>query len=390
MLPRFRLMFLLGVLVLSTVDLRGAIVPVQIPASTRPDFNGDGKDDLAVGVPGENTGAGGVHIIYATKGGLSELGDQFFTQASPDVPGGEEDYDLCGTAVASGDFNGDGFGDLAFGCPGEDTPDSAPTAGAVMVLYGSSTGLKGTGSQFWSQNSPGINGGSETLDQCGSSLASGDINRDGFADLVWGCPGEDVGSAENAGAINVLFGSAAGLTATGNRFISQDTAGLPDAAEGGDRCGTTVVLGDFNGDGFDDVAFGCPHEDIGLFLVDAGGVSVAFGIASGISSATGEFVDQNRGHQSADEGVEAFDLCGQGLGAADFNNDGRDDLAFGCPGEDFLPLLRTDVGGVTILLGSSTAGSSFGNGNRFIVSSATTKRCGAALATGFFNSDALA
>jgi len=380
---RVRLVIGLAFTLLTAVDLRGAIVPVAIPASTRPDFNGDGKDDLAVGVPGENTGAGGVHIIYGAKGGLTDLGDQFFTQNSPDIPGSEEDYDRCGTALTTGDFNGDRYADLAFGCPSEDTPASEQAAGAVIVLYGSSVGLKGVGSQFWSQNSPGISGGSETLDRCGSSLAGGDINRDGFADLVWGCPGEDVDGIEDAGAVNVLFGSAAGLTATGNRFLSKASPGLSDDPATGEACGTAVGVGDFNGDGFDDVAFGCPGNDSGFF-VDVGSVSVAFGMAGGISGAQGRSLRQKSNRA---EGIEAFDKCGQALGAADLDNDGDEELVMGCPGED-LGLFGLDAGGIEVMEGNSNVDLALFSSSTIL--SSGSQRCGAAIATGHFNSDAFA
>ena len=366
------------------VNVSAAAAQVAIPAMTRPDFNGDGKEDLAVGVPGENTLAGGVHIIYGSASGLTTAGNQLFTQNSPGIPGGEEDYDHCGASVTAGDFNGDGFADLAFGCPGEDAP-SASSSGAVMVIYGSSAGLTSAGSQFWSQNSPGINGGSETLDRCGTSLATGDINRDGFADLVWGCPGEDVGTAEDAGAINVLFGSAAGLTATGNRFLSQDTAGIPDAAEGGDDCGTTVATGDFNADGRADIAWGCPNEDHGL-LLDAGAVSVAYGAAGGISSTAGQFLHQNTG-RSIDEGLEAFDKCGQGLATGDFNDDTFVDLAIGCPGEDIAFPILNDAGGVHILFGS---GNTFQQGGLLRTFPGRGDQCGKAVTAGDINDDGFA
>jgi hypothetical protein len=370
----------LAVLAFDVAELR-AQVPVAIPATTRPDFNGDGREDLVVGVPGENIGAGAVQIFYGSLAGLGSF-DQFFSQSSPGVPGGEQDYDHCGTAVAAGDFNGDGFADLAFGCPGEDAP-SAASSGAVIVLYGSSIGLTSTGSQYWGQNSSGINGSSETNDRCGAALAAGDFNRDGFADLVWGCPGEKVNTAAGAGAVNVLFGTSLGLTATGNRFLSQDTENFADVAEGDDRCGSSVTSNDFNGDGFADIAWGCPGEDIGL-LLDAGAVSVAFGIAGGISGATSLFIDQNTSRAStASEGVEAFDECGRGLASGDFNNDGRGDLVIGCPGEDVFGVAN-DVGSLYILWGVRTNVLSFG---QVQIPASNRGRCGASLSTGRFNSD---
>jgi hypothetical protein len=370
---------------LMAVHVTAAFAQVAIPAMTRPDFNRDGKDDLAIGIPGENTGAGAVQIIYGGSNGLSELGDQFFSQNSPGVPGGEQNYDGCGTALAAGDFNGDGYADLAFGCPGENTSNTI-ASGAVIVLYGSRTGLTSSGSQYWSQADPAISGGAEGIDACGQSVATGDINRDGYAELIWGCPGEAIGTRANAGALNVLFGSAGGLTATGNRFLSQDSAGIPDTAEDGDRCGTTVASGDFNGDGFGDVAWGCPKEDIDL-LIDAGGVSVAFGYSGGVSGATGGFVNQRTGRGlDQSEGVEAFDLCGEGLASDDFNGDGRADLVFGCPGEDIFPL-TFDVGSIHVLYGWPDQIFTFGHVR---IPATSRGRCGAAITTGKFNNDQFA
>ena len=115
--------------------------------------------------------------------------------------------------TAKGDFNGDGFGDLAIGAPGENLG-----AGAVHVLYGSATGLTTTGSQFLSQGAGGIADAAEAGDEFGRSLAVGNFNSDGFNDLAIGAPGENRG----AGTVHVLYGSASGLTATGSQQWTQD------------------------------------------------------------------------------------------------------------------------------------------------------------------------
>ena len=90
------------------------------------------------------------------------------------------------------DFDGDGFADLAVGVPGEDVGTVAD-AGAVNVIYGGPTGLTAAGNQLWTQDSEGIKGTQEPGDEFGFSLAAADFDRDGFADLAVGVPGEDVG-----------------------------------------------------------------------------------------------------------------------------------------------------------------------------------------------------
>jgi FG-GAP repeat len=130
------------------------------------------------------------------------------------------------------DFNQDGFADLAVGAAFE-AVGSLGQAGVVTVLYGTANGTSGTGSQQFTQ----VAGATEAGDLFGSALASGDFNQDGFADLAASAPGEDVGSTPDAGAVSVLYGSAAGLTVTGGRLFTQ--AG--GAIEREDRFGTALA-----------------------------------------------------------------------------------------------------------------------------------------------------
>ena len=117
-------------------------------AQARADFNGDGFDDLAIGVPFENillgappqvADAGVVHVLYGTASGLDDVGSQYWHQDVPGVLDDVEEGDQFGRTLAAGDFDGDGYGDLAIGAAFEDI-GSLASAGVVHVLYGTLLG----------------------------------------------------------------------------------------------------------------------------------------------------------------------------------------------------------------------------------------------------------
>jgi len=161
------------------------------------------------------------------------------------------------------DVNGDGFDDLAVGAPEEDV-GTLVNAGAVNALYGSATGLQASGDLFM-QGSGGVAGSLEAGDRFGAAVAKGDFDADGFLDVAVGAPGEDVGAVNAAGAVNILAGSAGGLS--GGPLFTQDN---PEPV---DQFGAVLAAGDYNGDGFFDLAVGAPGETVGTRLL-AGAVSV--------------------------------------------------------------------------------------------------------------------
>jgi hypothetical protein len=324
------------------------------------DFNGDGRDDLAVGVPGEDVGtlisAGAVNVLYGTATGLSATGNQRWHQNSADVLDFAGAGDQFGFALAAGDFNGNGRDDLAVGVPRE-FDGEFDDVGAVSVLYGTATGLSATGNQFWHQNSPGVfDDGAEAGDQFGRALAAGDLNGDGRSDLAVGVREEDFGTVNRAGAVNVLFGTATGLSATGSQFRHQNSAGVPDAAEAGDQFGDELAAGDLNGDGRDDLAVGAYGEDVGT-IAAAGAVTVLYGNDTGLSATGSQFWHQDSA--GVLDFAEDLDFFGDALAAGDLNGDGRDDLAVGVPPEDVGTV--GEAGAVNVLYGTATGLSATGN-----------------------------
>ena len=318
------------VIALALTMLVAAVCPVIAtvaqPSPTervdRVDFNGDGFDDLAIGVPGEGIGgaalAGAVNILYGGAGGLAGT-NQLLTQGNP------EPVDLFGFAVAKGDFNADGFTDLAVGAPSEDV-GTAGLAGAVNVFYGSANGLPAT-SQVRLQSNP------ENSDRFGSALDAGLFNDDDVMDLAVGAPGETVGGRPDAGAVSVFYGSAGGLPATSQTLLQ----GNPEL---GDRFGTALVAGFFNADQ-GDLAVGAPGEDVGG-AGGAGAVSVFSGTPGGLPTSSRVLLQANS---------EVGDQFGSAL-AAGFFDTGPSDLAIGAPFEDLGG--ATDAGAVNVVYGSNT------------------------------------
>jgi disulfide bond formation protein DsbB len=313
-------------------------------------FGNGRRADLAIGVDNEDVGAdgaGAVHVLYGASGGLSTKGSEFWHQNRPGIVGRAQSLDHFGYSLAAADFGKSAHADLAIGVNNEDL--GAAGAGAVAVLYGSATGLSAAGNQLWHQGSPGIDDEPEFQDFFGSTLSAANFGKTPYGDLAIGVPDEGLGSSENAGVVHVLYGTAAGLSASGAQLWTEDSDGIEDTVEFNDSFGEDLAAANFGNGSHADLAIGVPVETVGDPAVSsAGAVDVLYGSADGLAATGAQFWYQ--GANGLPDAPEQSDAFGFGLEGADFDGSGQADLAVGVIGENLGAIM--DAGAVDVIYGT--------------------------------------
>jgi len=286
--------------------------------STAGDVNGDGYSDLFVGEPFSQslTFAQSIYVYMSSPSGIG-AGPVFRVAAG-------QDGAMWGAAVScAGDVNRDGYDDIILAAPFWD--GAQIDEGLTRIFFGGRQGLSSTRYLTLTMG--------QRMAGFGTSVSSvGDINGDGYDDVIVGAPRYDHGEA-NEGAAFVYLGYSAGLIMTPFRILDSNAAG--------DNLGWDVSgAGDVNGDGYDDVAVGVPFHDAGAD--DGGAVFVYLGSAGGLSADP--------------DWVFSGDAAGMKLGlavatAGDVNGDGYSDLLVGAPEYDEDGLTPPD-GRVYLFFGS--------------------------------------
>jgi Ca2+-binding RTX toxin-like protein len=301
------------------------------------DVNGDGFNDLIIGARKDSTDVfygGATYVVFGSDQPFAaDLSLSVINVTNGFRIDGADPSDWSGHSAASaGDFNGDGFGDIIIGAYGADT--NGPNSGASYVVFGGAPlpAVLQLGGWLDGTNAFRISGVADN-DQSGKTVASaGDLNGDGFDDVVIGAWRAATNGNTGSGASYVVFGTDYSFGANFDLSSLDGTNGFRiTGAQAFDSSGYSVAsAGDFNGDGFDDIIIGAYAVDENGF--GAGASYLVFGSDAGFAA------DLNL---SALNGSNGFRILGLGGGdwsgwsvasAGDVNGDGRDDLIIGAPG----------------------------------------------------------
>ncbi|MGW5178212.1 FG-GAP-like repeat-containing protein [Streptomyces sp. NPDC004082] len=326
------------------------------------DINGDGVADLAIGAPGEDD------TTHADRGAVTILyGPTFDTGADTMALG--DDYNpngaRFGATVAVGDFNADGKADVftaatgtggnwaaRFGDGHEVAGDITTVTGALAYAHAASGDFNrdgyadvalnyrdasGAGKVTWFKGSKtlGLSKVSTLTVKGGRSIAAGDVNGNGYDDIVVGQPYTGESGGNSGGQITMVPGTSTGFTTTGLTAVHQSTTGVEGASESGDAFGTSVSVGDFNADGYADVLTGAPNEDITRDTKNrsnAGSVWLLKGTSTGVTGDGSVALSQDT--EGVPGSTETDDKLGSALSLTDVTGDGYADLTIGAEGED--------------------------------------------------------
>ncbi len=314
--------------------------------SSAGDINGDGFDDFIIGArfadPGGDSYAGESYVVFGKAGGFTASFDLSTLDGTNGFTiNGIDAIDQSGFSVASaGDVNGDGFDDIIIGAYGGDAGGDA-ASGESYVVFGKAGGFT---ANLDLSALDGTNGfrldGIDVGDYAGHSVSSaGDINGDGFDDIIIGAYRGDAGGDANAGESYVVFGKAGGFAAALDLSTLNGTTGFRiDGIDAGDQAGISVTsAGDINGDGFDDMIIGAWLADPGGDI-SAGESYIVFGKAGGFAASL-DLASLNGTNGFRLDGIDRGDASGFSVASAgDFNGDGFDDFIVsaynGDPGSD--------------------------------------------------------